>query len=64
MNKNGIQKLVLIEDQEKYLKDGWQLGGLKREKGNRIYIHKPGESINLHILKEELEEYLKKGYIY
>lgn len=63
MNKDGIQKLILIEDQEKYLKDGWQLGGLKKEKGNRIYIHKPGESINLHILKEELEKYLKNGYV-
>lgn len=63
MNKNGIQKMILIEEHDKYLKDGWLDGGIKRESGNRIYVHKPSETNNLHILKNDLQKYLEQGYV-
>jgi len=66
INKDGVQKLVSIDELDLHISDGWILGTLQKNKTtnsshcDKTWITK--DSINKRVSKEEINDYIDIGW--
>ena len=62
INNTFKNKMVKINELEKYLKDGWILGQLQKSTKGKIIINKNNEK-EIFIFQEDFDKYKKDGWV-